>query len=300
MNGHRRHRYREIIKSRKWNALILPCLALLIATICSTRLRAQSSPGQSFVVISIKLNRSINSGTSLRDGTHGMPGHFGTTNLSLRDLIEWVYDVKEGQIEGLPAWASSDKYDIDAKMDDAAAEQERSLPLDQEGKLIKTRVRSLLADRFGLKLHSETKDLPVLELTIAKSGPKLSEEAAIPAPGDPHPALPGSLGMRVNGTQWILTSNQDPLSVLVLALSGQPEVSGRILLDRTGLSGKYTFTLRWERQNLSAVPGLSSDAAVGGPPLFTALEEQLGLRLESTKAPVDVLVVDHVEEPSPN
>lgn len=300
MSKHTRYLRREVRKPRCRTALTSVILTLFFAAACGMWTWAQSSAAQSFDVVSIKANHSVNSGTSLRDGSHGMPGHFGTTNLSLRDVIEWAYDVKEGQVEGLPAWAASDRYDIDAKMDDAAAEKERSLPSDQEAELIKTRVQSVLTDRFGLQLHHETKDRAILELTVAKGGPKLSEQAATPAPGDPHPMPPGSLGMRMSGTQWILTSNQDPLSVLVLSLSGQPEVSGRILLDRTGLSGKYTFTLRWERQNLSAVPGPSSEAGGPGPALFTALEEQLGLRLESTKAPVDVLVVDHVEQPSPN
>jgi uncharacterized protein (TIGR03435 family) len=297
MSEHTHYRSRETRKPHIWKVLILLPLALLIATLCSTWIRAQSSPAQSFDIISVKLNHSINSGTALRDGTHGTPGHFGTTNLSLRDVIEWAYGVREGQIEGLPAWADSEKYDIDAKVDDATAEQERSLSRDQETKLTFTRVQALLADRFKVLLHHETKNMPVLLLTVAKGGLKFGKTAAVPEPGDAYPVPPG-LMMRVSGAQWILTSNEAPLSVLVSALSGQPEVSGRILLDQTGLTGKYTFTLQWERQNLSGGPGPVSDTA--GSSLFTALQQQLGLRLESAKAPVDVLVIDHVEEPSPN
>ena len=103
MCEHNKCHYLKIGKSHGWRITVLLCLAVPIAAACSTWVRAQSSPAQSFDVISIKLNHSINSGTSLRDGTHGMPGHFGTTNLSLRDVIEWAYDVKDGQIEGLPA-----------------------------------------------------------------------------------------------------------------------------------------------------------------------------------------------------
>jgi uncharacterized protein (TIGR03435 family) len=181
-------------------------------------------------------------------------------------------------------------------VDDATAERERSLARDQEVKVIRARVQFLLADRFALKLHHQTKEMPVLALTVAKDGPKLSEEAATPVPGDAHPEPPGSLTMRMNGAQWLLTSNQVPLSVLVLALSGQPEVNGRILLDRTRLSGKYTLTLSWQPQKLLA----DSSSEGAGPSLFSALEEQLGLRLESTKHPVDLLVIDHIEEPTPN
>lgn len=274
-------------------ALFFLSLATFIA-ICGSWVRAQSSPPRSFDVISIKPNRSINSGNSYGDS---ISGTFTARNLSLLALIEYAYDVKEGQIEGLPAWADSEKYDIDAKVDDATAAQERSLSRDERAKLTSTRVQSLFADRFALRLHHETKDMPVLALTIAKSGAKLSKEAATPVPGDPHPMPPGSIVIGAPGAERSIKSNQMPLAMLINFLSGLPEVSGRVLLDETGLTGKYTFNLRWTPQNLSE-PTTSPETP--GPSLFTALEEQLGLRLESTKVPVDVLVVDHVEEPSPN
>ena len=277
-----------------WEILAFVCVSLL----CANSERGQSSSAQSFDIISIKPNRSTNSGSSLRDGTHGIPGHFGTTDYSLRDVMEYAYNVKAGQIEALPGWASSEKYDIDAKMDDAVAEQERSLPRDQEAQLIRTRVQSLLADRFGLRLHHQTKDMPVLALMVAKSGPKLSTEAAKPLPGDAHPLPPGSFIMKMARSEWIMTSNQASLDLLIRALSGQPEIRGHILVDQTDLNGKYTFTLQWAPQNLSAATEPSSESP--GPSLFTALQQQLGLRLESTRAPVDILVVDHVEPPSPN
>ncbi len=268
-------------------------LILFIAAISCTWVRAQSSLAQSFDVISVKPNRGENLGTSLSDS---LPGKFAARYYSLLWVMEYAYDAKEAQIEGLPAWADSEKYDIDAKMDDATAEQEKSLSREQRTKLTRTRVQSLLADRFALQLHHETKNIPVLELTVAKGGSKLVETPLVPAPGDPHPLPPGSLTMGANAGQWTIVSNQEPLKILVNVLSGQPEVRGRVLLDRTGLTGKYTFKLQWSTQNLSAAP--SSDTT--GASLFSALEEQIGLRLESAKAPVDVLVVDHVAQPSPN
>lgn len=274
--------------------LSLP-LALFIAAVCPTRARAQSSPAQSFDVVSIKPNQSVNVGTSLGDN---VPGRFTTRNNSLLYLIEYAYDMKQSQIEGLPAWADSEKYDIDAKVDDPAAIQEKTLSRDEKVKLAKTRVRSMLADRFELRLHHETREMPVLELIAAKGGPKLVETAATPAPGDPHPLPPGSAMMRVDGTEMTITSNQTPLLTLVNILSGQPELNGRILVDQTGLSGKYTFTLQWAPQRLSGGPAGPSDMAP--PSLFAALQEQLGLRLESAKTPVDLLIIDHVEQPSPN
>lgn len=286
--------YGEPAKPRGWKALTLAFLTLFIPTICGTFAHPQSSRSQSFDVISIKPNHSVNEGTSLGDS---LPGTFTAKNFSLLQLLEYAYDVKEGQIEGLPSWASSDTYEIIAKTDDAAAAQERPLPYDQRRQLIRTRVQALFSDRFALMLHHETKDLPVLTLTVAKGGPKLSEAALTPAEGDAHPLPPGSFMTGMTGAQWIMKSNQAPLSILITALSGEPEISGRVVLDRTGLSGKYSFTLQWARENLSADTAASGTP---GPSLFSALTQQLGLRLQSTKAAVDVLVIDHVEPPSPN
>lgn len=275
----------------RWTILICISVSLLWAPSG----HGQSSPEKSFDVISIKPNRSVNAGTSLGDA---VPGHFTAKNFSLLYLIEYAYDVKESQVQGLPSWANSEKYDINAKMDDATAALERSLPADRQAKLNKARVQSLFADRFGLKLHHEMKNMSILALTVAKGGPKFTEALATPAPGDPHPLPSGSFVTTNNGTEWTIISNQTPLRILVTALSGQPEVSGRAIVDQTGLDANYSFALKWTPQSLSGGAAAASDAL--GPSLFTALQEQLGLRLESTKAPVDVLVIDHVEQPSPN
>lgn len=296
MREHSRYPYRAAQPAHLRKPVATLSLAPFITALYGTWVRAQSSSAQSFDVISVKPNRSVNSGSSYGDG---LSGTFTARNLSLLVLVEYSYDVKEGQIEGLPTWADSEKYDIDAKIDDGAAAQEKLLSRDERAKLTRTRVQSLLADRFGLTLHHETKDLPVLELTIAKGGAKLSETAATPAPGDAHPLLPGSIVITAPGTERSIRSNQVPLAMLINFLSGVPEVSGRVLLDQTGLTGKYTFELKWAPQHLSDAAS-SSDTIGPEPSLFTALQEQLGLRLESTKAPVDVLVIDHVERPSPN
>lgn len=293
MNKPSQQLLREMRKRRACKISFL--FALLISAMFGTWVRAQTSPVQSFDVISIKPNHSINAGTSLGDA---FPGHFTAKNFSLLYLMEYAYDVKEGQVQGLPSWANSEKYDINAKMDDATVELERSLPADQRAKLNKARVQSLFADRFGLKLHHAMKDMSILALTVARGGPKFTEAPATPAPGDPHPLPPGAFVTRNSGTEWIITTNQTPLRILITALSGQPEVSGRVLVDQTGLDANYSFVLKWTPQSLSTGAAAASDAP--GPSLFTALQEQLGLRLESTKAPVDLLVVDHVEEPSAN
>ena len=286
------------LTTRYWRAIISVFAGAVLALASVSFLDAQSTgPEQKFDVISVKPNLSAKFMFGIRDST---PGKFSTTNTSVRDLLEEAYDVKEAQIDGAPAWVATDKFDVDAKVDDALAVQEQSLSRDQELRRMRLRVQSLLADRFALKLHHETKDMPVLALVVAKGGTKMVESPGTPASAD-SPGPPGSVTMSTktgNPIEWVLTSNGAPLRILINALSGQPEVRGRVLIDRSGLTGTYVYKLQWAQQNLSAGGQPSSEAS--GPSLFTALEDQLGLRLESTKAPVDVLVVDHVEQPSPN
>jgi len=286
------------LSTRFRRAILLTFAGAILALASVSLLYAQSTgPEQKFDVVSVKPNVSGKFMFAVRDST---PGRFSATDTSVRDLLEEAYDIKEAQIEGAPAWVGTAKFDVDAKVDDALAAQERSLPRDQELRLMRLRVQSLLADRFGLRLHHETKDMPVLALVVAKSGPKMTEGQGTPASaGAPDP--PGSVLMSTTNLkppEWVLTSNGAPLRILINALSGQPEVRGRVLVDETGLAGTYIYKLQWTPQNLSA--GAHSSSEASGSSLFTALEEQLGLRIESKKEPVDVLVVDHVEEPSPN
>jgi uncharacterized protein (TIGR03435 family) len=171
-------------------------------------------------------------------------------------------------------------------------------------------LQPLLADRFQLKVHTEVRDLPVLTLVIAKGGPKLHEAK----PGDTYPnglkdfngqgGGPGMMLMRPGQ----LTGQGLPLSSLARVLTQQ---LGSTVQDKTGLTGKYDLTLQWTPdRNGSAMPGApepglqgpgsggSTDAS--GPSIFSAIQEQLGLKLESQKGPVEVLVIDHVETPSEN
>jgi uncharacterized protein (TIGR03435 family) len=294
MTPHNQRVFPEPLSTRGVKAPVLRYLAPAIAAICCASVRAQSSPPQSFDVISIKPNPAITSGYSIGDR---VPGTFKAQYASLLLVIQYAYDVKAAQIEGLPPWAESERFDINAKIDDALATQEKSLPREQTALLSETRIQALLAERFALKLHHETKDMPVLALAVAKGGSKLVETALAPVPGEEHPLPPGSVMTKSGGTQSSITCNQASLKVLLNILASQAELSGHILLDQTGLTGKYTFTLQWTTQNLSAEAAASDSP---GTSLFSALEEQLGLRLESTRAPVDVLVVDHVSELSPN
>jgi uncharacterized protein (TIGR03435 family) len=180
-------------------------------------------------------------------------------------------------------------------------------------------LQALLEDRFGLKVHRGAKDVPVYFLTVAKAGAKLertTEGSCIPIdvdhpppapePGQPRPLLCGSGSITNRGST--VTMNQHGMSMGLLA-GGLANFAGRLVLDKTGLTGAYEIHLEFTADNPLPGPGgrggtgdgyPSSDADAAGPSLFTALQEQLGLRLESGKGQTEILVVDHVERTSEN
>jgi len=214
----------------------------------------------------------------------------------VRGLIRFAYDLKEPQVVGGPKWIDDVQYDIVAKVDDSEAGREQDLSQQQRLAAMKLRVQDLLARRFALTLRRSVRPLGVLALVVAKSGPKFSQAKSQPNVGGQ--VRDRQIGMKLEGKQWVLTLEDAPLRYLILMLGDQPEMSGRILLDRTGLKGNYGLKLRWESQRLTSAVSPESD--VSGPTLFTALTEQLGLRLESRKEPMDVVEIDHVERPSEN
>jgi len=168
-----------------------------------------------------------------------------------------------------------------------------NLSVDEQKNQVMLMLRSLLADRFKLTIRHERKELPVYVLVLAKNGPKFAED-------NTHPEI---AGITARGrAKFEVTSGT--LSGLVFVLSMQLELGGRTVLDQTGLQGHYSFTFQWTPENLAASSGPSADRASSsessGPSLFTALKEQLGLRLESTRAPVDTIVIEHIERPTEN
>lgn len=230
-------------------------------------------------------------------------GRFRTVNAPVTLLIRVAYQVQDFQILGAPEWAKSERYDIEAKSgDDAAEDPAKMNPEQREAfqKRFQAKVQTLLADRFGLKLHRETREMPVYELIVAKNGPKLSLAAAQTV-GRPQ-------GMMRMG-RGELTGTAIGIDGLIHALSDQ---TGRTVIDKTGLKGEYDFKLAWapdpgQLNSMSLPPGARPPGADSAPPadstlpsLVTAIQEQLGLKLQSTKGPVEVLVIDHVEKPSPN
>jgi uncharacterized protein (TIGR03435 family) len=198
-----------------------------------------------------------------------------------------------------PDWLTSKKFDIDAKVGDAEADAIKRLSPDQRLDQYRLMVQSLLADRFNLKLSTAEKELPVYVLVAAKGGPKLIQASAPSG----APALYGGSRGDLNARTVTMKFFAD------FFLSGREDLGGRVVIDATGLQGSYDFTLKWSPSYASpTLPGAASQdggassatADSSGPSFFTALQEQLGLKLEPRKAPVEVLVIDHIEQPSPN
>jgi uncharacterized protein (TIGR03435 family) len=224
-----------------------------------------------------------------------------TTGGTVDSLIKEAYEVQDDQIVGAPKWLTSAKYDIEATIDPFAGGK-----LDFDHRMLQSRLilQSLLADRFKLTLHHETKELPVYALVIAKNGPKMHQAT----PGDTYPNGMKDMygkghGMVIEAGRGLIVGQGIPFAVLVGAL--QHQQLGRTVVDKTGLTGKFDFTLQWTPDVIQSQPG--SQQGMGDSPspdadvsIFTAIQEQLGLKLEPQKGPMDVLVIEHIEKPSEN
>ena len=211
---------------------------------------------------------------------------FLTLNTTLNDLITYAYGVHIRQLADGPAWMATEKFDLDGKAAGAA------YPTDAQWKLM---IQKLLQDRFALAYHRESRELSVYALSVAKGGPILKKSDA-----DPN-SLPG-MGFRGFGNMPVRNATMADFAAMM-----QGMVLDRPMIDRTGLTGRYDFTLKWTPDDSQFIgmrpPGMTmpgSDSPDAPPNLFTAIQEQLGLKLEATKAAVAVLVIDHVERPSAN
>jgi uncharacterized protein (TIGR03435 family) len=234
----------------------------------------------SFEVATIKPSKPDQQGKGFR--VRGRS--FTTINTSLSDLITFAYSLHAKQIVGGPSWVETDKYDIAAQPDQ---------PGQPNDKQLKLMVKKLLTERFKLTFHNEKKELSIYALTVAKGGPKLTKSE-----GDPN-GLPG-LFFRGLGVLGVTNANMGDFAGVM-----QTAVLDRPVLDQTGLTGRFNFTLTWTPDE-SQFSGMGikvpppSDKPDAPPGLFTAIQEQIGLKLDPTKAPVDVFAIDHVEKPSDN
>lgn len=268
--------------------------ATIFAVLMFGGLLAQISHGQTapvqFDVVSVKMHSPDNQG----GGMQLLPNGVRLSNLPLKDLIVQAYGlVLTDQVEGLPSWVNSERFDIEAKVAGADVAAFKKLTLDQ----VRLMARPILTDRFQFASHEEKKILPLYSLVIAKGGSKLQPSTM--SSEDPN-ARTGVIGIghlaNSNGTFMTeLTARGVTMDVLAGTLSRQG--LGRVVLDNTGLTDRYDFKLSWAGVSMAAD---ANPTDTSGPSIFTAVSEQLGLKLESQKGPVPVLVIDHIEEPSPN
>jgi uncharacterized protein (TIGR03435 family) len=198
-------------------------------------------------------------------------GRFSAINITLLNLTEWAYDMPQKQILDGPFWMGSARFDLQATTDAATDAMLRAMSSGQD-----RMVQRLLEDRFSMKLHRETRVLPAYDLVTAKGGSKLTVSQVN--------------GKSYGGGRAYLYAEGITAELIAEQLS---QIVGRIVVDKTGLDGRYDFKLKWTPDDAL----MSEDSS---PELFTAIEEQLGLQLKPTKEPVTVLVVDHIEPPSPN
>jgi len=211
-------------------------------------------------------------------------GRFRAENVSVVMLIHWAYEMPETRILDAPGWARTTYFNIDATADPAVDQQLHSLPSDAGRKQKEQMVQALLADRFRLVTHAETRELPIYELIVAKGGAKLGGLK--------------SGGTTVNhGRDHIEVEGSNSVAFLAEELSKE---TGRDVVDKTGITGRYDLKLNWTPDDATEPQLLNGVPIDSGPTLFTALEEQLGLKLEPAKGPVQVLVIDKVEMPSAN
>jgi uncharacterized protein (TIGR03435 family) len=293
-----------IIAGAALAGFLMLCL-LSVLPVHAQSTQTTSGPVPSFEVATVKPNRSGDQRLLIE-----MPlGRFITTGTTTKFLIAYAYKVKAFQVSGGPSWTDSERYDIDAKVPDSVAERAFKVPFDQTKQQYLLMVQALLVDRFKLKVSYQTKELPVLALVVAKSGPKVREAK----PGDAYPSGIKDSDGRAIGRTWRMARGQlIAQGISMESLGGVlSQYLGRTVLNQTGLKGDYDFTLQWtpDYRESEMLKG-SEDARPEtdnaplpdstGPSIFTAIQEQLGLKFESQKAPVQVLVIDHVERPSEN
>jgi uncharacterized protein (TIGR03435 family) len=238
-----------------------------------------------FAVASVRQNESPASPFKLAFTSDGVT----IENVSLLSIIRAAYgmfNTLDDKFIGVPGWANNENFDIEAKVGDADVAEFQKLNFDKRQLM----VQALLADRFKLRAHHETRELPIYELVIAKNGLKLQASDANPVPGDI------TIGRgRITGQNVVMYRLETALT----------HALGRTIVDKTGLRGPYDFTLNWTPDDADTSSSQSSNGAVqeadtSGVSIFTAIQEQLGLKLVPAKGPVEVLVVDHVEYPSTN
>jgi uncharacterized protein (TIGR03435 family) len=253
--------------------------SLLLIAFAAPAIRAQSGPA--FEVASVKpATEDDRNGISL----FSFPGgRITVTKFRLKQLVEVAYGVQSYQIVGAPAWMDVDRFDIEARpaASSEAAKDRPPSPKSPPSPEVLRMLQTLLEDRFQLKVHRETREASILALTMVKGGHKLTPTEK----PDAKPFVSNSRTGPVTESAItnILSGQNAPISLLTTALAGRFK---RPVVDQTGLKGSYDFRVEFA----------ADDGAPQGPSIYAALQEQLGLKLENTKGPSEVLVIDRVEK----
>jgi uncharacterized protein (TIGR03435 family) len=282
-------------------------IALLTTTVVAGPVSAQTDSRPAFAVATIKKNTT-------GDGARGMRlqpgGRLVVLNQPLRQLITFAYGLQPQQLAGGPSWIDTDRFDITAQAEGNISPTPPGGPPGPAQLMM----QRLLAERFGLVVHTESRELPVYALTVARRdgqlGPRIKPAATdclalmTQAPGGvpvQSPRLPDgrpACGMQRDGTGKVMAGGT---TLTMLAISMLTGPAGRLVVDQTGLTGGYDFDLEFAMEAPGAPPAADAATAVSDRPgLFTALEEQLGLKLQATRAPIPVTVIDRVSQPTEN
>jgi uncharacterized protein (TIGR03435 family) len=274
---------------------ILASAILLVFTVCTIFGQPPAAPR--FDVASIKPHKNVSNVVHRTvDVTPG--GRLVAQDATLQQLVRAAYGVRLFQISGGPAWATSDGYDIEAKAEANTSREQAWLML-----------RTLLEDRFKLKLRRDTKDMPVIELTVAKGGAKLPPVKAGSC-DEAGTAQPGGTGRPPCGNAWIIGDRSgariEGFSVVMGAFSNAlANALGSIVIDKTGLTERFDLRLEFDTAGMGGGAGKPnagvqppSDSA--GPSIYAAIQQQLGLKLESGRGPVEILIIEHAEKPAEN
>jgi uncharacterized protein (TIGR03435 family) len=251
--------------------LLLACLFLILPLAHAQPPATPETKAPTYDVVTIKPNKSGGNGWGINTNNDS----FSTNNVSIRNLLQTAYGIKEDLISGVPGPLDSLHFDIQAKIVD----YDSSVKLTQQQR--QQMLLPILTDRFHLKAHTETKTLPVYELVVVPGGPKFK----------PSPPSDGKRGSGTTIRNHELSVHDRTMESFASTLTDQVK---RTVIDKTGLPGNYDFSLKWSAEDS---PTADTDTA---PSIFTALPEQLGLKLQPAKGPVETLVVDHVETPSDN
>jgi uncharacterized protein (TIGR03435 family) len=275
------------------------CLAGAVVSVA-----AQDAPAPAFEVATIKVNKSGETNQLIR---RQPGGRVSVTNLPARFLITFAYQLAQFQLVGGPSWISSDRFDMVAKLE---GNPEFSAPGSGPDPIMLA-MRTLLTDRFKLKLHREMREMDIYALVLAKPGagpgPGLKPSTTdcsdrgrggqLPPQGPPSFPATGIVPCSIMGSPGLIRFGGFPISQITAMLGGQ---TGRMVVDRTGLTGNWAFELHYAPEQRGVPPPGAEQPAPDPnmPSLFTALQEQLGLKLESTKGPVEVVVIDSIEKPT--